>query len=556
MSTRTPQEQDPHQERLRQQTTLARFGEFALTSEDLDGILTEACRLVGEALGTDLAKVVELQPDGRTLLVRAGVGWKPGVVGEVRLELDENSSEGHAVATGEPVVSADITAQARFRYPAFLAEHGVRAIINVPIIGARARPPFGILQVDSRETRRFTEEDIGFLRGYANLLAAAVERLRVLGELREEKNALERRAAALERQRAEAALNQAHRMTTVVEHLPIGAALVGPSGQILIANPEFQRLLPGPVLPSTDEEGGEDWIALGPDGQRLEPSDYPGARALRGEVALNTDFLRRSGGGRERWLRVSGVPVRSLDGEVVAALVVLVDVDGEKRAAERQTLLTREVNHRAKNVLAVVQAALRLTRADDVASFVRSVEGRVAALARAQALLVADRWAGADLQALLHGELSAFLDRADRPSMGPVAELRGLPLMLPAKAAQPFSMAIHELATNAIKHGALSTPSGRLSVSWEIERHPGDLLRLRWTETGGPELMEQPRQGFGMRVLNGTLQDQIGGRVGMDWRPTGLVCNIELPLDRPTPGPGALAGPAAAHEAASGPALR
>src|ERR1700688_2846814 len=85
-----------HLELLRQQTTLARFGELALRSDNLDEILTEACRLAGEALGTDLAKVVELQEDGETLLVRAGVGWKPGVVGEATLKATEDSSEGHA----------------------------------------------------------------------------------------------------------------------------------------------------------------------------------------------------------------------------------------------------------------------------------------------------------------------------------------------------------------------------------------------------------------------------------------------------------------------------
>ena len=105
---------------LRQQTTLARFGERALRSEELDEILEESCRLVGEALGTDLAKVMELQADGRTLLVRAGVGWKPGVVGHTQTEANEDSSEGHALRTGKPVISADLLQETRFTSPAFL----------------------------------------------------------------------------------------------------------------------------------------------------------------------------------------------------------------------------------------------------------------------------------------------------------------------------------------------------------------------------------------------------------------------------------------------------
>ncbi|TPG49288.1 PAS domain S-box protein [Roseomonas nepalensis] len=169
---------------LRQQTTLARFGELALRSEDLDEILTESCRLVGEALGTDLAKVLELQADGRTLLVRAGVGWKPGVVGHTQTEADEDSSEGRALRTGGPVVSADLLQETRFTTPAFLHENGVRALVNVVIIGGKDRPPYGVLEVDSRSPRQFDEDDISFLRTYANLLAAAVDRLRVLQETR------------------------------------------------------------------------------------------------------------------------------------------------------------------------------------------------------------------------------------------------------------------------------------------------------------------------------------------------------------------------------------
>ena len=175
---------------LRQQDVLARFGELALKSDDLDEILTEACRLVGEGLGTDLAKVMQLQEEGTSLHVRAGVGWKPGVVGLVTLDALGNSSEGYALKTGEPMISPDIETETRFTYPAFLTENGVRAVANVVIIGGRGRLPFGILQIDSRTPRQFTGQDTGFLRNYANLLAAAVDRLRVLAEVRDEEKRL------------------------------------------------------------------------------------------------------------------------------------------------------------------------------------------------------------------------------------------------------------------------------------------------------------------------------------------------------------------------------
>ena len=179
-----------HDDLLKQQTVFARFGELALKSDDLDQILMEACRLAGEALGTDLAKVVQLQDDGETMIVRAGVGWGPNVVGVATIKAAEDTSEGHCLRTGEPMISPDIAKETRFIYPPFLIDNGVRAVANVIIIGGPDRPPFGVLQIDSRVPREFTESDTLFLRSYANLLAAAVDRIRVTNEGRNKEEQL------------------------------------------------------------------------------------------------------------------------------------------------------------------------------------------------------------------------------------------------------------------------------------------------------------------------------------------------------------------------------
>ena len=126
---------------LRRQTALARFGETAIRSDDLDAVLTEACRLVGEALGTDLAKVMELRENGETLFVRAGVGWKPGVVGETTVKASDDTSEGHVLKTGVPMISPDIAEETRFSYPPFLTENGVKAVANVRSSARRASLP-------------------------------------------------------------------------------------------------------------------------------------------------------------------------------------------------------------------------------------------------------------------------------------------------------------------------------------------------------------------------------------------------------------------------------
>ena len=221
------EQESDNRELLRQQTVLARFGELALTSEDLDGILTEACRLVGEALGTDLAKVMELQEDGETLFVRAGVGWKPGVVGEASTKASDDTSEGYALKTGEPMVSPDIAEETRFSYPPFLVENGVKAVANVVIVGAEGKPPFGLLQIDSREPRRFTDGDTAFLRTYANLISAAVDRLRTTGDLRE-------REARLRRSE--------ERFRRVSEIGTVGVIFFDTEGRITDANAAFLRM--------------------------------------------------------------------------------------------------------------------------------------------------------------------------------------------------------------------------------------------------------------------------------------------------------------------------
>ena len=216
----TDQHEDNIKRLLRQQTALAKFGELTLRSDDLDQILTEACHIVGTALGTGLAKVVALQPDGHTLLVIAGVGWKPGVVGHATIEVADDTSEGVALKTGEPMISPDITLETRFRYPPFLIDNNVKAVSNVVIIGEEGKAPFGILQVDSHNPREFSIEDTAFLRTYANLIAAAVVRLRAYATLEAKTRELvdantKLRLEAEERARIEEALHQSRKMEAV-----------------------------------------------------------------------------------------------------------------------------------------------------------------------------------------------------------------------------------------------------------------------------------------------------------------------------------------------------
>ena len=238
--------------------------------------------------------------------------------------------------------------------------------------------------------------------------------------------------------------------------------------------------------------------------------------------------------GSVRWLLSRGEAVPAAGEQLPARISgVNLDTTERKEADDRQALLAREVDHRAKNALAVVQAAMRLTPKEDAVAYARAVEGRVGALARAHSLLAGRRWAGADLRTLVEAELSPFL--ADTLEGGrPRADLDGPDVVLPPEVTQSLAMAIHELATNAVKHGALSTQDGTLSVSWQALRaEAGPRLKLRWTEAGGPAVAGPPKQrGFGTRILDATLRHQLGGKVALAWEADGLVCDLEIPLGR------------------------
>jgi len=315
---------------LLQQEVLAKFGELALRSDSLDEILTEGCRLVGKALGTDLAKVMELAPDGVTLLVRAGVGWKDDVVGKVKVKAVEGSSEGFALQTGKPIVSDNILTETRFIYADFLKNNGVRAIVSVIILGADDEPPFGILQVDSRRPHHFNEDDTRFLRGYANLLGAAVNRLRISDRIRsaathDSTTSLPNRV--LFRSELERALSQARLDGSCVSLLMIDVdrfkqlndALghqVGDAALCAFAD-RLVEAMPPPALVA--RLGGDEFVAILPDADGAVAADHAG-RVL--------DALKRpfSVDRRNVDLRASiGISTFPGDGKISAQLIANAD---------------------------------------------------------------------------------------------------------------------------------------------------------------------------------------------------------------------------------------
>jgi two-component sensor histidine kinase len=207
----------------RQQQALAEFGLEAFRSSDLEAILQRACELVTEALDVKLGKVLEVLPGGDRLLVRAGIGWKPGVVGVVTLGADDDSPAGYALQTAAPVYSADTATETRFRIPPVLVGHSVSSMINVIIAGEGA--PFGVLEVDATRPRSFDQHDIAFMMNCANLLAAAIDRQKV-------HEALEK-ALGEQRMLAQELAHRVKNMLGLVQALTAQAAAEEPSARAL-----------------------------------------------------------------------------------------------------------------------------------------------------------------------------------------------------------------------------------------------------------------------------------------------------------------------------------
>src|SRR6476646_2107848 len=172
--------------RLRQQSLLGEFGRSALQTRDIAQILQRATELCAQGLETRFAKVLEYMPDDKRLLVRAGIGWAPGTIGQVALGVDLESPAGYAFQTGQVVISNHLQEETRFRTPKLLSDHGIKRAINVLIArGGEGNVPFGVLEVDSADPGQFDAADADFLAGFAGLLGIAIERQHADADLKE-----------------------------------------------------------------------------------------------------------------------------------------------------------------------------------------------------------------------------------------------------------------------------------------------------------------------------------------------------------------------------------
>ena len=226
--------------------------------------------------------------------------------------------------------------------------------------------------------------------------------------------------------------------------------------------------------------------------------------------------------GQVRWLMVRAEITLAASGDPESVLGVILDITERRESEERLKLLAREVDHRANNLLTVVQATVALTSAPTPDALKEIITGRVSALAHAHQLISEARWRGAQLRRLVEEEVRPY-------RLGAEGRVRfeGPDVTLSPHGAQSASMALHELATNAAKYGALSSAAGEVSVVWTLA---DDQVTLVWTEAGGPPVIAPTRRGLGLNMLQRALGGATGGEAVLDWRESGLVARLTLPL--------------------------
>jgi PAS domain S-box-containing protein len=244
------------------------------------------------------------------------------------------------------------------------------------------------------------------------------------------------------------------------------------------------------------------------------------AQFAKGVTSYEAEFRITRPDGEIRWCAGSAAATVDKGGRVIRVSGVTIDITERKLAEERQSLLAREVDHRAKNALALAQSIVRLTRGEDVKGYIQAVEGRINALARVHTILSLSSWQGAKLGKLVDEELAPY-------SNGGQIALSGTELQLQPATAQTLALALHELVTNSAKYGALSTLSGRLFIKWETE---ADRLILTWEEKGGPAVQKPISRGFGTRSVIASIETQLGGQAEFDWLSEGLICRLSVPL--------------------------
>ena len=344
----------------------------------------------------------------------------------------------------------------------------------------------------------------------------------IFRDVTDRKRAEERREAA-----EEALRKRTMELEAVLETIPTAVLFTyDPQGRSVVANQRAIELL---RLPRRTELSLSTQLHSWPahrvlrDGEPVPLSGLPLQRAVRGEKVGDEVLEIEFDDGERRTLLVRAACLRSAQGDIQGAVCAVADVTERHRYEEHLKLMLNELNHRVKNTLAIVQSLAALTLKDIDVTARRDFEQRLLTLSAVYSLLTDASWDGAQLHDVVHASLKAHLaGRSGR------LLLEGDDFRVHPKSAIAISMALHELGTNALKYGALSADGGTVAMRWTTKDRR---FRLRWEERGGPAVAPPKHKGFGSRLIERGLAAELRGDVRLEYRPGGVVCSIDAPID-------------------------
>jgi signal transduction histidine kinase/CheY-like chemotaxis protein len=479
--------------------------------ENLEECLGEILDAAIELTGADKGNIQLLDEDGLTLRVAAQRGFDERFLhffAEVRH--GDAATWGAALGSGERVIVEDVSASDIFAgEPALdvLSHAGVRAVFSIPLLSSAGKP-LGVISTHFGEPHRPDEHQTRFVELLARQTADYLER-------RHAETALHANESQM-RGYFTASFDVVYRMSadwTIMRHL---------DGKEFIAD-------------TLDPSSG--WL------QKYIPREeqprvmHTIKEAIRNKSTFELEHRVLRADGSVGWTFSRAIPVLDSHGAITEWLGAATDVTLQKEHEEHQRLLIDELNHRVKNTLATIQsmATQTLRNSRDLQQAQEHFVARLLALAKAHDILTRENWKGAPLTEIVEGAIAAH-----RAVAGQRFTIEGARVWLSAKQALALSMALHELCTNAAKYGALSNDQGRVRIQWSVAGVDGPcVLRLEWSEKGGPLVKLPTRSGFGSRLLERGLSHDLRGKAHLEFAPAGVRCTIEAPLDQPATGPAA-----------------
>ena len=469
----------------------------AVTARDA---VSRACEAIGQELQASIAGVGELQADGLYTVVESAwsaTGDLSPLIGTHRFM---SASQIEGLLQAGVFVVEDIERDSRLNadpgaraaYQAF----GVRSAVSVPLL--RDGRPRAFLFIGDAMPRAWTEAEIALGRETFERAWQTVERARAEEELRQTN------------ERFELALKGSP-VAVYCQDLELRYTW--------IYNPASGRA-PSEMIGKLDTDIFE------------RPEDAAATEAIKREV-IRTGAPRRQevlihSKEGDRNYDLLAVPLLDASGHIKGVRCAAIDITERKHEQQHIRLLLHEVNHRSKNMLMLVQAVARQTAAQQTGDFLHRFDERLRALASSQDVVVRNEWRGAGLAELISSQLSHFKDL-----IGTRIALEGPPIFISASAAQTIGMAVHELATNAGKYGALSNDNGRIDVGWSLQRQDGgqQAFVMTWDESGGPPVSPPAHRGFGSTLISDIVEASLNAEVELGYPSQGLFWRLACPAE-------------------------